>query len=39
MFYFRTFKKYIVTIQYIYICHVWYMLRIRLYVEFSTRYK
>ena len=23
---FRTYTKYIVTIQYIYICHVWYML-------------
>jgi len=27
IFYFRTYTKYIVTIQYIlYICHVWYML-------------
>ena len=26
IFYFRTYIKYIVTIQYIYICHVWYML-------------
>jgi len=24
IFYFRTYTKYIVTIQYIYICHVWY---------------
>jgi len=26
IFYFRTYTKYIVTLQYIYICHVWYML-------------
>ena len=26
IFYFRTYTKYIVTIQYIYICNVWYML-------------
>ena len=26
IFYFRTYTQYIVAIQYIYICHVWYML-------------